>query len=290
MVYFSALTIYMKKSILRFTAAIIVLFAATAGTLQQSTGMAGHTGSPGEPTCTACHGGGSAASQTLNITATPSFSNNEYMPDSTYVIHVEASATGFSNYGFNAEVLAPDGASTGTMSSNLAAGVQTLTGPFQRQNATHTTPKSGSMVTFSFPWKAPSTGSVIIYAIANAVNLNQNTTGDFVLTPRTLSLAPAAPTITNGIASHAEGSLSLKIFPNPARDIVSAEFSLSGMHEILLTMVDLKGSLVYSKELGLLGSGVHHAKVSLTDLPAGLYQVEIRSGSQVLSSGRLTTY
>src|SRR4051794_28184318 len=88
---------YMRKLYFFALCAFIVLFATSSIRLSHSSqnGIIGYTGAPGSfGTCASCHGGGSASASGITITAVPAFTNNEYMPDSSYMITVSGAATG----------------------------------------------------------------------------------------------------------------------------------------------------------------------------------------------------
>src|SRR5690606_310259 len=105
----------MKKSITFLSLAAVLITATSAIVLKYSTGIAGQTASPGETSCNSCHSGGSSASAGITITAVPSFTNNEYVPNTNYTIIITAQADGFSRYGFGCEILGENNANIGTM-------------------------------------------------------------------------------------------------------------------------------------------------------------------------------
>src|SRR5688572_16248038 len=99
----------MKK--VYFVASVLVLFFCVCTAFvsmtfhnKSSNGITGQTGSPGEGTCSGCHGGGSNAT-TVSINADPAFVSNEYIQGQTYTITVTVSGAGYSKFGFGTEIL-----------------------------------------------------------------------------------------------------------------------------------------------------------------------------------------
>ena len=128
----------MRKFLL-FTLLGIIFISATAFIIS-SGGITGRTGSPGESTCSACHGGGSGITS-VSISASPSFSANQYTPLQTYTVSVIVSNNSFAKFGFNAEILNPSNANAGNITSGLT-GVQVVN--TTRKNVTQTGPKTGT--------------------------------------------------------------------------------------------------------------------------------------------------
>jgi len=83
----------------------------------------------------------------------------------------------------------------------FSANTQTLTGTGGRQEVTHTAPKAaaGGVTEFSFLWTSPASGSATLTAWGNAVNFNNNTSGDAAGTTAlivTISGDTPTPTVT----------------------------------------------------------------------------------------------
>ena len=133
----------MKKALLVSGTALITSVLTTSFIMKWSSGIPGRTGSPGETTCTACHGGGSGITL-VNISATPAFISNQYVPGTTYTVNVSVTNNPYSKFGFGCEILdASSNTDAGIMLTPLV-GVQFLTASNGRINAVHTSPKSGT--------------------------------------------------------------------------------------------------------------------------------------------------
>ncbi|GIV28341.1 MAG: hypothetical protein KatS3mg027_2155 [Bacteroidia bacterium] len=254
---------------------------SSAFIIKWSSGIPGRTGSPGETTCTACHGGGTGTTN-VSISATPNFSANEYIPGNTYTINVTVTNNSYTKFGFGCEILDPtSNSNAGTMNTPLT-GVQFLTASNGRNNAVHTTPKTGSgTTTFSFIWTAPTTtNNIVIYAAGNAVNGNGTTTGDAVGSA-SLVLTANTTSIKENTANN-----SMLIFPNPASDFISIHVDyFNTPTDVTLELYDLKGIQHYTLINTKLNYGQNEIKTFLpTEVSNGLYLLKIRSNEKTIAS------
>jgi hypothetical protein len=76
---------------------------------------------------------------------------------------------------------------------------------------------------------------------------------------------------------------SVRLFPNPARDIVQLSFSMLKEGEVSISMVDYLGREVYSEHLGKRSGSVNTVDVSIGDLATGVYTLKLLAGSQLYS-------
>ncbi|MBL7923696.1 MAG: hypothetical protein JNL88_05820 [Bacteroidia bacterium] len=154
--------------------------------LRQS-GIAGKTGSPGEPTCVDCHsdfalnsGGGSISIGNTGM------NNWQYVPGQTYPITVTVSHQGSSLFGLGLECLTSSNNNAGTfgivnsstqLMTRLVAGVSRINVVHTLNGGTGTNSK-----TFTFNWTAPpaGTGNVTFYFTGNAANGDDSTGGDYI--------------------------------------------------------------------------------------------------------------
>ncbi len=79
----------------------------------------------------------------------------------------------------------------------------------------------------------------------------------------------------------------IKLYPNPAREMVNLAFNIETSEQLVLNVYDLKGSLVYSKNLGKLPEGEQLLQVGTEDLISGTYIVSINSNSAIVGTSRL---
>jgi len=294
---------FMKKIVSSvFLVALTVIAASAFINKKSSTGYAGYTGSPGESTCTgngSCHGGGSASASGITVTSHPAFSVNansdsEYLPDTTYQITITASATGFTRYGFGCEILNNTFTNTGNL-QNPGSGVKFLTS-IGRKNAVHSTTKlaSSGTATFTFKWVAPASGSgdATIYTVANAVNGNANTTGDFVIDPISTILVegtpPLPPPDTTGIKENTNFISQLNVFPNPASDITNISYSLSQAKTISIELVDIRGAVIKQLYEQNDAPGFHSQILNLQGVASGVYFIKTSANQQKISQKLIT--
>jgi hypothetical protein len=277
----------MKNKLTITISLCLLLLSVSSFVFLSNTGIAAHTGSPGEANCSHCHGGGSSSSSAITISSTPSFSNNEYVPGTTYTMEITVSAAGFGKFGFGCEILG---------SSNSSAGLMQTAGPgvkfmnvnvqgTQRRNAVHTTGKlnTGS-ATFTFEWVASQAGPVTIYVAGNAVNQNNSTTGDFPLTPISLALNAAEPPIDPvGIN---ESNLLLGemiIYPVPSKGVSSISYALKESAQIKIQICDLTGKELKTFVDEEKQQGPHTKLLNLEELAPGLYFVKLSANDKKLS-------
>jgi hypothetical protein len=270
----------MKKSILLVSLlGLIIGLTTSSSVFLYQTGIAGYTGAPGEQTCNSCHGGGSAANASISITSVPSFSNQQYHPDSVYAISITASAANFNSYGFACEILDSANFNAGSM-IKAGTGVKFLNA-FGRKNAVHTTPKNGSTASFTFTWQPPAQGKVTIHTIANAVNGNNNTTGDFVLQPVTLSLT-SIPVTTETISTvglthnYYHAFKQCLVFPNPAHAGTQISFMLETGDRITVELYTSAKMLVREISNDVVQAGEYRKFVSLLGLAPGAYFLTVK--------------
>jgi hypothetical protein len=220
----------------------ILSFSAYQGftETQNGSGKTGHTGAPGEQTCTACHSPGTGGSGSLVISG--DVQPNGYNAGQTHNMSVTITHSGSSKFGFNLVALDTNNASIGTLTAGT--GSQVLNGPSSRRNLTHTssgtsTSTAGSKV-FNFTWTAPTSyvGPVTFYAAGNAANGDGGTSGDFVYTG---NLSVSGNPITALVPDLLEG---FSMYPNPVvqGNAISLDFE-GGVEK--LEIIDYKGAVLF---------------------------------------------
>jgi hypothetical protein len=254
--------------------------------VKDSNGKAGYTGSPGEQTCAGggCHSGGSSSSKSVSITATPSFSLDEYFPDSAYTVSVTINANGFSKFGFGCEVLNTLNSNAGTL-QNPGAGVKQVN--LTKRNMVHTTPKSGAnSATFTFKWVAPGAGSsdAIFYVCGNAVNGTGNTSGDLPI-PYSYTLTEGTPpTNTLSLNKIPNNLLSgFNVYPNPSQGLSTVSYYLNQTKSIKVELFELNGKLVKELSNKIQSTGNHSEIIDLQNVAKGVYFIKTTSEGAELS-------
>jgi hypothetical protein len=131
--------------------------------------------------------------------------------------------------------------------------------------------------TFNVRWTAPpaGTGSVTFYAAGNAVNGNNNTSGDGA--NFTSLQLPEAGILAAGEVSAATAP-TLQVFPNPVYYDVEARFYLPFSGIFLLKAYDLSGNLVWSESRNC-SAGNNTCRIPTEKWPAGAYILSL-SGAQ----------
>lgn len=287
----------MKKTLVISLLGILTVFAPSAYVMKDSNGKAGYTGAPGELTCSgggSCHNGGSSATKGVTLSAIPSFTADQYMADSTYVINIQVAAAGFNWYGFGCEILDSLFANAGTMQLP-GSGVKLLNSGAGRRNATHTTPKNGTGGTsFSFQWTAPSSGRVNFYFCCNSVNHNGSTTGDLPI-PGFAALYPAPlPPVdttvnTVGLNNSAINALTrFHVFPNPVSEFVNVSYSLKQDAEVTIDLLSIEGVKVCEVYSANQGPGTYSQIVKIPDLSAAVYFLRINMNGEKVSQKLIT--
>lgn len=285
----------MKKIFTILVASAITLSLSTAFVTKSNSGMAGYTGSPGEQTCAGggCHGGGASGAQTITVTSIPTFSNNEYVPGTTYSISVTISGAGaaFTKFGFGCEILNSSNVNTGTLQT-VGSGVALQNAANGRRNATHTSGKLGSGgATFTFNWKAPAVGAgdAMFYYCGNAVNNNGSTTGDLPIPGSfTLNEGIVTNTVTTGLTEKNATVVSkVEVFPNPSSDYVTVSYSLKESKVVSVELFDINGKMLQTLSEANQQAGSYEKVISLQGVEKGIYFIRINSNGQQASQKML---
>ena len=285
----------MKKIYLFISAVSIFIVASSSIAIKSSTGIAGFSGAPGTPpqTCgfSGCHSGGSSASSGMTITTTPALVNDQFKHDSVYRINISATAAGFTRFGLDCEVLTPTQGNAGTLTASLSSGVKLMQFG-ARTNAVHISFKTGTVVTWSFPWKAPSAGTntAIIYAAANAVNGDGSTTGDFPIPPVSRTLTAVEPATVTAISSTSPVLKAVSVYPNPATVFAQVRVDLPHAAELGFAVTDLNGRLLLERPARTLPAGAHAEALDLRSFEPGVYFVQITAGGDKLARKMLIVH
>jgi len=269
----------MKKKI---TLALVSMVAvgALSFSILSSGGKAGYTGSPSENNCTTCHSGtvnsgpGSAV-----ITSSPSLAAG-YTASTVYTITVTVAdnvAPHNALFGFDFEALFASGASAGTLAitnSTLTKLLNKTVSSNVRVNVVHTgTDNVGpDSQAFSFTWTAPATGSgnVTFYTSGLAADNTGGTSGDNVYTS-TLNV----PEYTVGI-NEASDNASLTIFPNPVKEMLNMNYSLTSASKVQINVYSLDGKKISVVEKEQT-AGSYNERFNVKNVLAkGIYVVELR--------------
>ncbi len=158
-----------------------------------------------------------------------------------------------------------------------------------KRNAVHTTPKTGNAIaSFTFKWVAPSGGDATFYAIANAVNGNNNTGGDFVISPVSMNLvaAPVPPPDTNtvGIKENTFVPVTgVSVYPNPASSLTNISYYSKTSSLITVELIDIKGVLVKQLYKQEETPGQHSQLLNIAGIESGVYFIRLLSDNKKVS-------
>ncbi|MBI1306211.1 MAG: T9SS type A sorting domain-containing protein [Bacteroidetes bacterium] len=162
----------------------------------------GYTGAPSENNCTysGCHTGITLNSghYANNLTLTGNWSNNGYIPDSSYNLRISMSTPGISTWGFSVTALTSSNVPAGDFTITSSSRTQKRTrsySSYTRQYVEHkysgTSSTSTNNTYWDFKWTAPSTnvGDIKFYVALNVANGNGSQSGDTIYT-KTFTVIP----------------------------------------------------------------------------------------------------
>lgn len=234
---------------------------------KSSGGINGYTGSPadGGTTCLSCHGGGATTPQ-INLTATPSFVNNTYVPGQTYTITYQV--TGYPYFGFNLEINDGNSANAST-AGTLTAGTNSKIYSGTPSCVSHKS-KISSASTATFTWVAPinATNSIYIYSVGLGVNGTGNDNGDKQATSNLVLTAASNASVKsiqkeemNWSASFVNQQLAIRFV---ADEQVSA----------FVKLIDLSGNEVLKNQELATSIGENNTKIQMENtIHSGVYIV-----------------
>ncbi len=84
--------------------------------------------------------------------------------------------------------------------------------------------------------------------------------------------------------SKIESVKSIKAFPNPANDLITIVVDLKFDSEITLTITDLLGRQIESRQLDNATSGINQVDISISDLSNGIYLYRVNTGGRSYTS------
>jgi hypothetical protein len=158
----------------------------------------GHTGAPGELTCTACHTPPGTQAGSVSLTGVPVF----YTPGTSYGLTVAVNASG-SRFGFELTAIDDMGRNAGTLATtaNTQSKSTNILGNSRTYIEQNFASSSGSSWTFN--WMAPASpvGPVTFYVSGLRGNNDFNQTIGDTTYNTNKGAAPPSPTITNQPAS-----------------------------------------------------------------------------------------
>lgn len=269
----------MRKTILLLaTLAGIVIVTTSSVTdtngLCDSPVVGGHTGAPGSPDCTYCHGG------TPNTgTGYAEFDIGgeitQYVPGQTYECTVTVSQDSLDKYGFVVTARKSTNASSGDFVLIDTVNTRKFT-ESSKKYFSHTPCGADAIVagsrTWSFQWTAPATddGIITFYLSSLASNHDHTLAGDYSYTlTKTLDFATDIQEV--------DDDFEIQIFPNPSHDDLLVSLNKEWMNARI--------TLIYpdGKPTGLVSSVPETGKIIISrntwNLKSGVYFLKIESAS-----------
>ena len=269
----------MKKNYFLFIA--VAIFAVTVGsafkTVLSNNGIAGRTGSPGETTCSNCHGSAGTGSVVINLPVTLQ-GGASYVLGQTYTISVTVSQSACSLFGFGFEALQSSGANGGTLTAGTGTMAKnaTISGN-SRKSIVHALNggASSNTHTFTFTWTAPATniGNITFYTAGLAANNdNLDNTADKTYTASVVIPAPQ----TVGIDDQSAIGNGISVFPNPVTEKISLNYSLIKNVQVKAELFNLEGKAIeLFNENQSTGNVKKEIEVEKLNLSNGIYFVSL---------------
>ena len=259
---------------------ILVAFLTMSHIVRSTGSPGGKTGSPGDGsnTCTQCHGGGKATDIAGWITS--DIPEAGYRPGNQYTITVKGQRTGAAAYGFELTAEKSNRAKTGGFATGGSNQVQLLSGGNAVTQTNQGLTPSGGQKSWSVQWTAPAkgTGDVTFYAAVNTANGDGSTTGD-VIYATNYKVKEQDLSSTEPVETFA----SVRIYPNPASDLVRLETSGMDSGEIQIELMSINGQRVLS-QVHSLESGSGYVTLKVDRLPSGTYFATVQSGAKKAST------
>ena len=225
----------------------VVLLGLGLG-VNSNSAPASSTGAPGEKDCTTsgCHQSfvvnNGPGSTSINFED----GSTTYIPGKTYILNVQVNQANLIRFGFQMVALKnKDNTNVGAFTPTDASRNQVTTGYgnlADRKYITYTFKSTSTLTagkgTWSFNWTAPANdeGPVTFYLAAIAANNDGNDLGDYCYTT-SLKINSNAPQINTN-------DFSISMFPNPSKDNLNVNYTITETSAIKIELTDLQGKIV----------------------------------------------
>jgi len=262
---------------LRIPLAALAALLALANFTPPTTGpcdspvVGGHTGAPGETSCTGCHGG-TANTGPGSLALTLSDTTLRYVPGEVFNATVWLRQTGIDKFGFVGLALKDAGNTTvGTFTIDDAVRTRTYSdGP--RKYVSHTPCGADAVppdsLSWTFHWKAPATnvGNITLYLAGLAANHNHALSGDDTYTLMVHLVPDSMMLGVHGLASASR----LQVWPCPVTDVI--HFANEGAKDKLTA----HRAEIWSADGRLLcTTALTQSQVPVDNLEAGVYLLRL---------------
>jgi hypothetical protein len=221
---------------------------------------AGYTGSPSDnQNCTACHNG---SASTVQNWITSDVGPEGYVPGQTYTITVTVTGSGTKGFEVSPQNQAGDLLGTlvaGTGSKLVGSG----------KYVTHTSSSNANPKVWTFQWTAPDagTGPVTMYG-AFALNKSATKLSTLAIAENTTTSVPEA-VVPGGI----------KVFPNPAIDLMHVGFNLESASDVTISLVNISTGIKQLLKREKMSPGAHDLSLDCSTVANGSYILLMDSGT-----------
>jgi hypothetical protein len=262
-----------KKVLFIFPLVLFGLGWGVNNSVTSNSAPASTSGAPGEVNCTTsgCHQSFVTNSGPGSVTINFDNGATTYIPGKTYTINVEVDQSSLIRFGFQMVALKnSDNTNIGTFIPTDASRNQVTTGYgnlSDRKYITYTFKSTSSTVagkgTWTFNWTAPANdeGSITFYIASIAANNDGNDLGDYCYTS-SLKINSNAPPIN-------PADFSINIFPNPAKDNINVNYSITETSQVTIDLIDLQGKVVEQLFDAVQNEGEYKLSLPFTNLYKG---------------------
>jgi hypothetical protein len=124
------------------------------------------------------------------------------------------------------------------------------------------------------------TGTALPLVWASFNYSNSNTCNDATITCN--GVVAAAPNSENVSSKVLNNNRDIKLYPNPARSIVTLEFNNQLAGEYNFTLLNTEGRIVLQKNK-VYNNGFSISTIDVASLPAGIYLLQIKNGENIIT-------
>jgi hypothetical protein len=271
----------MKTSVLlllSISAAALITLSSNSGGPANAGNAGNRTGSPNSlGTCGSCHSG--ATGTTMNITLRKKSDNspvtNQYAPGAVYIVKVSGNHPSLTAFGFQIMAVKSGNTQAGTFSNFGSNYHSKMENGVTLVEHHHTLNKTGSEFAAEFEWTAPAAGagSVTFYGALNAVNKDASTSGDAPSSAFNKVFTESPVDVTSAV--HASG---IKVYPNPATDILRVEIPGAAFDNCTYTIIDINGKKISEADIVTSSAG---ANIQIQELAKGIYFLRVANGAEI---------
>lgn len=246
--------------------------------------VGGHTGAPGETSCTGCHAGtNNSGPGTLTFDIGGGIT--QYVPGQIYVGTVTMQQSGIDKFGFSCVALNDNNNTTIGTFSLIDATRTRLYMDGTRKYVSHKPCAADASTVgtnqWTFNWQAPPTniGTITLYVGSLASNHSHSTTGDNAYSAQ----IQLTPSIT-GINEVPNGFSNFSIFPNPSDGNIEISYEVKEEGQNTIVLFDIRGKLlkVLADEKNQKGLYKRSFNLKETGLEPGMYLIRINnSGKEI---------